>query len=228
MRVFPLLVLFSLSAPAVAQTVPNDGYARDPSDQVVMNPYGLCWRTSQWTEAKAIAECDPDLVKRAAPAPTALAQPPAAAEPKLEPAAAPTPVVLAAPAAAPAPAPAKMETRSMTLGADATFDSGKSVLKPQGRAALDDLAAKLTTVSLDSMVIVGHTDNTGKGDYNQKLSEQRASAVKEYLVGRGVDGNKIQTSGRGMTSPIADNTTTQGRAQNRRVDVQVTGTRNQF
>jgi OOP family OmpA-OmpF porin len=226
----PLLIVLLLPAAVGAQTVTNDGYARDPSDQVVMNPFGLCWRTSQWTEAKAIAQCDPDLVKPA-PKPAALATPPAAPAPALAPAAPPPPPVAAAPAPAPAPAPfvapvvAQPETRSMTLGADASFDSGKADLKPQGRAELDGLAAKLSAVKLDSMTIVGHTDNTGKADYNQKLSERRAEAVKTYLVGKGVDGSKIRTSGRGMAEPVADNKTSQGRARNRRVDVQVTGTR---
>jgi OOP family OmpA-OmpF porin len=77
--------------------------------------------------------------------------------------------------------------------------------------------------SVESVQIVGHTDNTGAADYNQKLSEQRAATVKDFLVKNGVDPSKITILGKGQSSPIADNATTEGRAKNRRVDVMVKG-----
>jgi OOP family OmpA-OmpF porin len=224
------LILAALALPAGAQPVDNDAYARDMSGQVTKNPFGLCWRTYSWTSAKAIAECDPDLVKKPAPVvkPTAAAAPPAPPPPA--PVAAPVAVapVAVAPVVVPPPAPVK-RTVAVTLGADATFDTGKADLKPQGRAKLDDIAAKLTepSVTIDSMTVTGHTDNVGSAASNQKLSERRAEAVKTYLVGKGVDGSKIRTQGKGLTQPITDNKTAQGRAQNRRVEVEVTGARAQ-
>src|SRR5262249_6860243 len=192
------------TAPAGAQPVNNDAYARDMSGQVEMNPFGLCWRTYSWTPDKAIAECDPDLVKKPAPVakPTAAAAPPPpAVAPVIAPAAAP---VAVAPLAAAAPV---KRTVAVTLGADATFDTGKADLKQQGREKLDEIAGKLKApgVTIDSMLVTGHTDNVGSAASNQKLSERRAEAVKTYLVAKGVDGSKIRTQGKGLSQPIADN-----------------------
>jgi OOP family OmpA-OmpF porin len=220
----------ALAMPAAAQPVDNDAYARDMGGQVTMNPFGLCWRTYSWTPDKAIAECDPDLVKKPAPPakPTAAAAPPSPPPPA--PVAAPIVAapIAAAPVLAPPPPPVK-RTVAVTLGADASFDSGKADLKPEGRAKLDDVAAKLRdpSVTIDSMSVTGHTDNVGSAASNQKLSERRAEAVKTYLVGKGLDGSKIRTQGKGLTQPITDNKTPQGRAQNRRVEVEITGAKAQ-
>lgn len=226
-----ILSVALLPAAAAAQTVTNEGYARDMNSQVWMNPFGLCWRSGQsWTPQMAIPECDPDLVPKpaAAPKPAAMASPPPQAAPSLAPAPAP---VVAAPVAAPvvAAAPLPRRTVSLTLGADASFDTGKADLKPEGRAKLDDVAAKLKQpgVQIDSMTITGHTDSVGNPKSNQTLSERRAEAVKTYLVSQGVDGSKIKTVGRGQTQPVSDNKTTQGRAKNRRVELEVTGARAQ-
>src|SRR6185295_17055339 len=148
------------------------------------------------TPQMAIPECDPDLVPKpaAAPKPAAVASPPPQAAPALAPAA-PPPV--AAPVAAPvvAAAPLPRRTVALTLGADASFDTGKADLKPEGRAKLDDVATKLKQpgVQIDSMTIIGHTDSVGNPKSNQALSERRAEAVKTYLVSQGVDGSKIKT-----------------------------------
>jgi OOP family OmpA-OmpF porin len=222
----------ALSGAASAQTVGNDGYARDLSADVVKNPFGLCWRTAQWTEAKAIAECDPDAAPKpmkkveAAPAPVV----PQVPEPKLVEAPRPQPIVAApivvAPiAAAPAAVPVRARTQSITLGADASFDTGKADLKAEGQAKLDELAAKLRDVSFDSITVTGHTDNVGTEPANQRLSLRRANAVKQYLATHGIAAERIKTSGRGMTKPVADNKTAQGRAKNRRVEVEIRGTR---
>jgi OmpA-OmpF porin, OOP family len=220
--VLPLLLLAALSTSVSAQTVPNDGYARDPSGQVVKNPFGLCWRTPHWSPEKAIADCDPDYVAKPqprrveAPAP-ALAPAPAPA-PKVAEVVQPTPV-------ASAPLAPMRRTESVTLGADTSFDTGKADLKSEGQAKLDQLAVKLKEVRYDSITVVGHTDNVGTDVANQKLSLRRANAVKAYLASHGIDAAKIKTAGRGKTSPIADNKTVQGRARNRRVEVQINGTR---
>ena len=222
-----ILLLSLLPSLAAAQPV-NDGYALDASGRVVKNPFGLCWHTINWTAAKAIAECDPDLVKPApkaeAPAPVVVAPPPPPA-PAPEPKAAPAPIA-AAPIPAPAPAPAPVVRRqAITLGADAAFDTGKADLKPDGRAKLNDLAVKLRDVNFDSIAVTGYTDSVGSNASNQRLSQRRADAVKQYLVSQGVEAKKIQTNGRGEANPVADNKTAQGRARNRRVEVEISGTR---
>jgi OOP family OmpA-OmpF porin len=222
------LLMSAFSAAASAQTVTSDGYARDLSADVVKNPFGLCWRSGQWTEAKAMAECDPDFApkpaKKAEPAPVRAA-PPVAAEPQLVEAPKPQPApIVAAPIAAAPVVPVK-RTQSITLGADASFDTGKADLKSEGQAKLGELAAKLRDVTFDSITVVGHTDNVGTDVANQRLSLRRANAVKGYLATHGIAADKIKTTGRGKTIPVADNKTAQGRARNRRVEVEIKGTR---
>jgi OOP family OmpA-OmpF porin len=188
----------------------NDGYIQAPvSGVVAKNPFGLCWRTGYWTPAMATVECDPDLVpKKAEPAaPAPMAAPPA-------------------PAPAPAPAPmVKPVVEKVTLSAETNFDFDKAVLKPEGKARLDDLVGKLSAVNLEVIIAIGHTDSIGTNAYNQKLPVRRANAVKAYLVSKGVEANRIYTEGKGETQPIADNRTKEGRAKNRRVEIEVVGSR---
>ncbi len=113
----------------------------------------------------------------------------------------------------------------MSFSAEALFDFDKSVVKPEGKAALDELLAKLQGMNTEVMVNVGHTDSIGSDDYNQRLSMRRAEAVKAHIVSRGVDASRVYTEGKGETQPVADNTTAEGRAKNRRVTVEVVGTR---
>lgn len=165
----------------------------------------LCWRDANWTPATAAADCDGAL------------KPVAAA---VAPAATPAP---ATPAPAPAPAPAVAS--KVTFSADAFFDFDKSVLKPEGKAKLDDLASKVKGINLEVVIAVGHTDSVGSDAYNQKLSVRRAEAVKAYLVSKGIEKNRVYTEGKGEKQPIADNKTKEGRAKNRRVEIEVVGTR---
>ena len=141
---------------------------------------------------------------------------------------APEPVAEApAPAPMPAPAPAPVPTsEKVSFAAEALFDFDKSVVKPAGKAALDDLLMKLQGMNTEVMVTVGHTDSVGSDAYNQKLSQRRAEAVKAYIVSKGVDASRVYTEGKGETQPVADNKTAEGRAKNRRVTVEVVGTRN--
>ncbi len=113
----------------------------------------------------------------------------------------------------------------VTYAADSFFDFDKSVLKPEGKAKLDDLVGKLKGISLEVIIAVGHADSVGTDGYNQKLSIARSETVKAYLVSKGVEKNRIYTEGKGETSPVADNKTGEGRAKNRRVEVEVIGTR---
>ena len=178
-----------------------------------------CWRAAQWTPATAAPDCDgaaKPVEPAPAPAPTPAPAPKAAPAP-----AAPAP----APAAAPA-APAKPVAEKVTFAADAFFDFDKSVIKPEGQAKLKDLVAKTKAINLEVIIAVGHTDSIGSDAYNQKLSERRANAVRDFLVKQGIEKNRVYTEGKGEKSPVADNKTKEGRAKNRRVEVEVVGTRN--
>ncbi|SDC13171.1 outer membrane protein OmpA [Paracidovorax valerianellae] len=167
----------------------------------------LCWRDANWTPATAAVGCDGALVAQAPASTPAAAAPAGAATP--------------APATPPAPAVAS----KVTYAADAFFDFDKSVLKPEGKAKLDDLVSKVKGVNLEVIIAVGHTDSVGTDAYNQKLSVRRAEAVKAYLVSKGIEKNRVYTEGKGEKQPVADNKTKEGRAKNRRVEIEVVGTR---
>lgn len=117
-------------------------------------------------------------------------------------------------------------SEKVSFAADAFFDFDKATLKPEGKAKLDQLASQLGGINLEVIIAVGHTDSVGTDAYNQKLSVRRADAVKAYLVGKGVESNRVYTEGKGEKQPVADNKTAEGRAKNRRVEIEVVGTRN--
>ena len=123
-------------------------------------------------------------------------------------------------AAKPAAAAAKV-----TYTADALFDFDKSVLKPAARTSLDNLSGQIKSLALEVVIATGHTDSVGTDAYNQKLSVRRADAVKKHLVSKGIAANRIQIEGKGESQPVADNKTDDGRAKNRRVQIEVIGTR---
>jgi OOP family OmpA-OmpF porin len=206
-----LLAASSVASAQVADPK-NSGYVISSDTQagtnVVKSGFGLCWRTGYFAPAHAIKGCDDDLLPKAAAAP-------APARPAPAPAPAP---------AAPKPAPAPTSEK-VTFAADAFFDFDKSVLKPEGKAKLDDLTGKLKDITLEVIIAVGHTDSIGTDQYNQRLSVRRAEAVKSYLVSKGVEANRIYTEGKGEKQPVADNKTRDGRAKNRRVEIEVVGTR---
>ncbi len=116
-------------------------------------------------------------------------------------------------------------TEKVSFAADAFFDFDKSVLKPEAKAKLDDLVGKTSAIALEVIIAVGHTDSAGTDAYNQKLSVARSEAVKAYLVGKGIEKNRVYTEGKGEKQPVADNKTAEGRAKNRRVEIEVVGTR---
>ena len=198
---------------------PYSAYVQDQRGVIARNPFGLCWRTAYWTPADAVPGCDLPLCV----APEKLVDGKCVAP--LAP-----PVVMApAPASAPAPAPVPVIvpiSEKVSYSADAFFDFDKAVLKPAGKASLDDLSSKLKGMNLEVIIAVGHTDSVGTDGYNQKLSIRRAESVKAYLQGKGVEANRIYTEGKGEKQPVADNKSTDGRAKNRRVEIEVVGTRN--
>jgi OOP family OmpA-OmpF porin len=173
------------------------------------NATQLCWRNANWTPATAHPDCDGAL-KPPPPPPPAVAPPPPAAAPVTPP---------------PPPPPPAPVSEKVTFAADAFFDFNKSNLKPEGRAKLDDLVSKMGGINLEVIIAVGHTDAVGGDAYNQKLSIKRADAVKNYLTSKGVEKNRVYTEGKGEKQPVADNKTAEGRAKNRRVEIEVVGTR---
>ncbi len=190
-----LAAFVATAALATAAMAQNVDNWRNASGDVWKNSTGLCWRDANWTPATAAPGCD-----------GAVAAP-------------------AAPKAAPAPAAQKPAAAKVTYAADTFFDFDKSVVKPAGKAKLDDLIAKVKGINLEVIIAVGHTDSVGSDAYNQKLSVRRAEAVKAYLVSKGIEKNRIYTEGKGEKQPVADNKTKEGRAKNRRVEIEVVGTR---
>jgi OOP family OmpA-OmpF porin len=120
----------------------------------------------------------------------------------------------------------------VTLAADALFDFDKAVLRPEGKAKLDDLVSKSKALNLEVIIAVGHTDRLGSDSYNQKLSEKRAAAVKTYLVSKGVEANKVYTEGKGAKQPVTADKCKGPKSKkiidclqpDRRVDIEIIGT----
>jgi len=203
-------VAFALAATAVTAQTAAPAEATKVDNWV--NPNGLpwkngtnelCWRDANWTPATALPGCD--------------------GAPKPEPKAAPE-----APAAAvvpPAPVVPMIISEKVTFAADAFFDFDKAVLKPEGKAKLDEVVTKLNSINLEVIIAVGHTDSVGSDAYNEKLSVRRAEAVKAYLVGKGIEKNRVYTEGKGKKQPVAENKTAAGRAKNRRVEIEFVGTK---
>ncbi|MCE9639425.1 MAG: OmpA family protein [Betaproteobacteria bacterium] len=204
----------------------NQGYlVNGPNFDVVTAVGGtICVRTSDWTPARAAAakacqQCTPELC----PKPVAVAQAPA------------TPARPATPAAPPAKkAPEKMLPQKINFSADALFDFDKAVLKPEGKTMLDELARTLQGANYEVIVTVGHADRFGSVSYNQKLSERRAAAVKDYLTSKEIPANKISTDGKGKSQPMTKPGECAGPKSakviaclqpDRRVDVDVTGSK---
>ncbi len=197
--------------PAFAQP----GYVTDgPNAAVVTSPFGLCWKTGDWTPAKAVAPCDAVPVAQIpAPAPRAV-EPPVAA----------------------APAPKVLER--VTLDSDVLFDFNRATLKDEGKGKLDELADRVSGARIDEVFADGHADRIGSEDYNQKLSEERAQAVKDYLAQKGIPAERIKAAGKGESEPVTGercNRMGPERASNRklvqclqpdrRVEIQVLGSR---
>ena len=169
---------------AVAQVPNNDGYLFDTRGAIAKSGSGLCWKTTRWTPAMAVEECDPDLVKKPEP---------------------PKPAAPAAPAAEPAkPAAPKMCNFTYSLQSDAIFAFGKADLNAAAKDQLDkNVLAKLgNCAQIKVFLITGHTDRIGSQQGNQKLSEKRADAVKAYLVSKGVKADGIETMGAGKTQAV--------------------------
>ena len=221
-KVAMLIATAALATAAGAQTI--DNWRNGTAELIWKNGTNeYCWRDSNWTPATAAVGCDGAIVAPRAAAAPAPAPAPAPAAP-----AAPAPAAAAPAAPTPAPAPAAPPppvATKVTYAADAFFDVDKSVLKAEGKAKLDDLTDKVKGINLEVIIAVGHTDSDASDAYNQKLSVRRSEAVKAYLVSKGIEKNRVYTEGKGEKQPVADNKTKEGKAKNRRVEIEVVGTR---
>jgi OOP family OmpA-OmpF porin len=200
------LLVASLTAFS-AQAAMSPGYVYDASGKVARDAAGKCVQTPAWSKDNATKECHPELFPEPKPEPKA-------AEP------APAPVVVAPP---PPPPPTP---KIMVFEAAALFGVNKSEISPTGKEKIKEYRerARAELDSAKTIKITGHTDSSGKAEYNQKLSVKRAEAVRDYLISLGGDASKMEVAGMGATKPIADNKTAAGRANNRRVEVEVLGT----
>lgn len=211
-----LAATLGLSASLAQAQAMNSVYVIDGRGEVATSGTGLCWRTGFWTPAAAATDkngckCDKDLI------PKEVCEPKKAAGP-------------AAPAAAAAKKPMG---EKITVAADALFDFNKSTLRPEGKAKLDDVAAKSQKLVLEVVIAVGHADRIGGAAYNQKLSEKRAAAVKDYMVAKGIPANRIYTEGKGSKQPVTKPDQCKGPKSakviaclqpDRRVDIEIIGT----
>ena len=184
-----------------------------PAQLVWMSGSGLCWHSDFGPPPLPNTPCGPQPVAQAAPAPAPVAQ----AAPAPAPVAAPQPVV-----------------EKLSLSADTLFDFDKAILRPQGRDALDAFVGKLQGADLQAISVVGHTDRIGSSSYNQTLSNQRAAAVKDYLVAKGIEPSNVRAEGVGETQPVTkagecpsgkSSTVIACLQPDRRVEIEVTGTR---
>jgi OmpA-OmpF porin, OOP family len=163
------------------------------------------------------------------PKPEAQPAPPPAPVPAPKPPPPPEPKPRAPEPEKPKPEPEKPKpvAEKVTFAADVLFDFDKAVIKPEGKSKLDDISNKAKGANLEVVIAIGHADAVGSDAYNQRLSVRRAESVKAYLVSKGIEGNRVYTEGKGEKQPVAENKTADGRAKNRRVEIEVIGTRKQ-
>ena len=224
-RIAITAALAALSSAALAQapTQPttNSGYVQSSSGQFARGAFGQCVRTGYWNAALAADPCD-------ATARAGL-QPAAVARPEPVPQAQPAPIVAAVP---------RPVLEKVTLSSDVLFEFNKAQLRPEGREKLDELAGRIRDANVEEVVAVGYADRIASENYNQKLSEERANAVKVYLVDKGLKPEVVKTEGKGESQPVTgDDCKKMGpeRASNkklveclqpdRRVEIEVFGTR---
>jgi OOP family OmpA-OmpF porin len=207
-----------------ADMAQNPAYLVDGAGAVVKAVDGSCWHTGAWTPAQAAAPCDGML---AAAAVMPLPMPaPKVAEAATVPVAVPTAVVVL---------PVVPAQQKISFSGDALFAFDKAELRPESRALLDGLVRQLQGTTSDTISIVGHTDRLGSAKYNQKLSEQRALAVRDYLMSNNLQASSMSVKGMGEALPVSAATECTGAKAtsklvaclqpDRRVDIEMKGTR---
>ena len=164
------------------------GYAIDSAGQPVLAGSGACVRSGHWVMANSIDPCD-QVARVSVPVPVVAYQERPAPPP-------PPPVAVVT------PEPPRMVIQKVTLSTDVLFDFNKAELKDQGKVRLEELAGQIKGAKVEEISIVGHADRIGSGAFNEKLSEQRAEAVKAHLAGLGANVSVITAQGKGETQPV--------------------------
>lgn len=189
-------VAFAGAVFAAPSTNASDNWVSGHGNVQVKDSSGDCWRNSVWTPATAAAGCGAVVAQAETTTPVA-----------------------------PAEVKPVVNAQKVTLAADAYFDHDKSVVKAEGKAKLNDLAAKIANLNLETLVATGHTDSRGTDKYNQALSLRRANAVKAYLVSKGIAADRILVEGKGESElAVSPEKTAADYAANRRVIIEVVGT----
>lgn len=199
--VVTVVSMLGMGGAVAGGTTGNHAYVVDSSGTLVRDGSKKCIRTGSWSAEHALFECGD---------------------------AEEAPMAEMTPEAAPVAAGPKPPAIRATLQTDAFFDFDKAILKPEGKAKLDDFVAQMNRhQEVDVLLVTGHTDRIGSNSYNMKLSQRRADAVKNYLVDKGVSGNRIETAARGEDEPVVSCDGVKGRtalinclAPNRRVNVE--------
>ena len=205
-NISPLLVIATLTAAPLGATMADGGYVLNPDGSNVRDSFGDCVKTPAWTREDWTVACG-----KPKPKPKPKPEPPVAKPVE------PPPVP---------PAPTKPVIETVTIDSMTFFDFDKADLDPDSQAKLDAIIDQLKTfTTVKEIRITGHTDSIGSREYNQKLSERRAEAVASYLISRGVNPKLISTAGMGEDQPVADNSTKEGRAKNRRAVIDIIGTK---
>jgi OmpA-OmpF porin, OOP family len=221
-RILISVAVAAALSPAMAAERPfsgRAGYVVDSQNNPVTTGGGQCLKTGGWTPALAAEPCDP-VPRKVVVAPEPKPAPP---PPQVE------------PAPPPPPPPPKIVIQTVDLSADALFAFDQAALEPEGKSMLDDLARQLGDVRVDTVIVVGHADRIGPPEYNQKLSERRASSVKEYLASAAnIPADRINVEPKGAAEPVTRREDCRGLAgedaitclaPDRRVTVGVTGTK---
>jgi len=204
----------ALIAVSAASVIASPGYVQDSAGTVITGDFGECVQTSAWSQDISTPECDAALAARLE-AERLAAEKLAAEKARL----AAKLAALESPAAAAPPILVRLSDKRNVM-----FEFNSANLTPAATQDLDRMLGKIREFDqIDGIEIVGHTDSSGPENYNQTLSEQRAASVKQFLESHGVGAALLSARGAGESSPVVENTTRDGRARNRRVDILISG-----
>ncbi len=199
--------VITLALSPLSPAISGCSYVKDSSGKNVRDSSGDCVITTSYKASAKTVECGAEPPKAAKPAPAPVAE------------AAPAPVI-------PAPVAVAPTVEKVAISGSALFATSIYKLSSEGQSALNGVVEQLRGFDkVKTITVTGHTDSTGTTAYNQKLSERRAQTVVNYFVSKGVNPALLSSVGAGEGSPVADNKTRSGRAENRRVEIDIVGSK---